>query len=672
MAGRHGSWLGSVLWVLCLGVTLQIVHSQEVELLDVFTPQDIEQQESSEVQSATDYCACDGFSGASVPGRVLYKPKLQDSRRAMMSQSESRIELAMSFDNPTYLGFDRGPRARTPVSQYVDQISGSRHAGDGSKAALFRNPLSQMKLPTPIPITDGVYSLSGWIRWPPGADPSNEYGMRVLTSGFSGDMQVVVNKDGDLGMSIMPFNMSKLNGEEQYGTNFTEDLGPPEATVPRTDVVISPLDSLEFLQELDDAPDCVNCQPPVGSSKCWYQPQGTNTKQLAQTPAEFRRCHIAAKAIRIRKAAIDNYHHPRTTVKCNEACQEQKRRVAQLEHGKGTNELLAKAADVKRLQRQFERSGEQVSHEDKVAALEEEQRLKKSEVSDAHSLLAALASTKKAIAHEADVLKAQDQPISKRLQKKNESTLFDIANTTQELLAAEIASKNVTEQLNNLTQQHEWLAPKRASLDLESWTSLPRPVFTSSGFNMNWLSSGWHLLTLSSNGKESTFFMDSQRVGNIKRVSTSELYSFGNYQAGGYQWGALADLEVQSQAADQEQLTAEMHCMAPLVGTANVTSTNPGTGCNVAGVSIWDQSAAPWCRNQAEEFNYITIQTETPHLITAIATAGAGDYTSEPNSDSNVTDGSTGWVSQFSLSYSTDGEAWEEYEQAGTDRKSVV
>ena len=179
----------------------------------------------SPLESQVDYCKCSGYSVTdAVAGHAPYRTELQDATPA---KQRDGLELKLDFDERRDIGFDTGPRYRQTVSRRLTQTDGAtRFCGESSKGAVFKETNSQLKLPTPINVNDGVYTVSAWVLWPPAADPpDNPRGMRVLASGFGGDLQVAMNNQSELGLSIIPFRQNATDsGSDQMRLSSSRSL----------------------------------------------------------------------------------------------------------------------------------------------------------------------------------------------------------------------------------------------------------------------------------------------------------------------------------------------------------------------------------------------------------------------------------------------------------------
>lgn len=643
---------------------LQAVHAQEVQLLEIEDDSAMDPQQSTgswsaaQLESATEYCGCQGFSSSLVPGRTLYKPLLQDSRRAAVSsrsRSESGLELSMRFDDTAQIGFDQGPKARSTVAQYVDQISGSKVQGVHSKAALFRSPYSQLKLPTPIPVRSGKYTVSAWVRWPLGAIPENSHGIAVLSAGFQGDFQVAVNKNGKLGMSSLSFGVTAKSGSAEIGTDFIEDLGPKNATQVVRGTPVQPVDELVAL-ELDfrNASNVTATDASIQQLRA----QALRLKAHAVRMATRGPLHKVSRQ-EAAAARLQGRNNAPNEV-CDTQCEEAKERVSKLEQGRGTNELLEKSSEYARRKH----VGVIFKKNQKLEALRANETLKAQEVQNTEALVNALKDRQNQINAQIHVLSDEGVNIPTGLRLQNQTTQNELQQATGTLEYISEAKKNITDQIGaiengtDVTPQappHPWTIPPA-----DAWNNVTTPNFASSGFDMNWLNPGWYHLAAVADGSSTKFFINAEQVGSVPAVSHKDIYSFGNYQGGGFQWGAASNLEVHSKPVSRQTLREQLGCRIPLVSTAKVSSSPPGLGCMMS-LSLWNKNSTPFCVDQEAEYNWIEVHTAKPQLVTAIAVAGAGAWLN-PERDGNSTM-EAGFVSEFMFSWSVDGKTWIDHPQ---------
>lgn len=820
-------------WLL-LVVMLVVHHSseaQEVQILDDALPtptpprtlllgasvRESASWKQSPVETATEFCKCTGFSEDLVPGRTVYKPKLENVTEASAADG---LELSLTFDDAHDPAFDSGPRSRAAVWQKVNHIAGAKRAcGRGSRAGLFGSSESQLKLPTPIKVAAGVYTVGAWIRWPPVSDVPNSLGMRVLAAGFTGDLQVAVNGKGELGMGMINFELEP----QDSSSNVAEKPIPANMTTAKNaDNTVSPLDKLGSLELIDEllsnvtagatleptqspsmvkpshsptfapgvrtthkhnqtidcqfyqwskwatcnvtcgggiqtrvrrvfaaavngglacnqsktltketricnakkcpiacimspwtpwsscskdcggvgkqnrtrtvqnhqnhtekcpalsesraceAPvcDCVTnqCEPPAQSEvkKCMYLVPGEKSKRLVETEAQKKWCKLEVATKHIAHAAITRYRKGPQVVACDKQCKQRKERVRKLEHGRGTDELFAKKAEYNRVTKEKSRLRQRV-HQGKqakllsksIGVLQTKEQLKESEVRSMEGLVKGLKSHQQEVANEIKALDDQNAQIPVVLLTKNASFTDKLYSAMNDLNATQQDKENVTQSIDDLEKR------KVALLSAPTRTPTPGPTmrvwgdelsprfegdgdarFKSSGFNMDWLTPGWHHLAAVADGSSTTFYIDSQAVGKVADVSKKEIYSIGNYQGGGFQWGAVDNLKVYSKALSTDALKSEMGCFIPLLASGKVTTSDPGDECSAEGLSIWDRKIGPWCTKSVDEQQFIKVDFgNKPQLITAIATSG-GEYLVDGTAKNK------GFVSQYELYYS--------------------
>ena len=118
----------------------------------------------------------------------------------LSAPEEADLQLHMRFENETYPTADSSLFGKPTVFNRVTLGKGATdHAGLNSRAARFVYPDSQLKVPTPISLDKGVYTVMGWVKLPLAESPS---GWRTFTSGFAGDHQVIVDELGRLGVVL--------------------------------------------------------------------------------------------------------------------------------------------------------------------------------------------------------------------------------------------------------------------------------------------------------------------------------------------------------------------------------------------------------------------------------------------------------------------------------------
>lgn len=735
------------------------------------------------LESQMEYCKCPGFSSvvgstASVSGREYYRTKLQD---ALPPPTESGSVLDLAFDESRDLGFDSGPQARPTIKQHLTQADGAiRFCGASSKAAVFKEENSQLKLPTPIAIKDGVYTISTWVLWPPAADePSNPQGMRALVSGFGGDLQIAMNNESELGLSIIAFQenstdghvtlMDQLSssrrlqeyaggptvrhlneqdeaaiyplGESDTGGSANQTAAPHNQTVPcqltewtkwaacnqtcratdnfvgvrnRTRQIIRqplnggaqcgvlsenqncnihlcPVDCvltewsawgdcskvcgvgrqnrtrnvrnesvgtgkcLQSLEEKrncnDQICDCVgdSCQPPIYSSlpKCLYTSPHTN-KTLIETPGQIDWCKQLVRAANQYKAAAVRYERGPPTIECDNSCMAHKERTTKLEHGQGTDELLHKSGDYQRQMR--ERQME--SKAKRLVTLRLIRNNHSEQASQIENELIALAGRHANITQQLNSLSQAGDQIPADLLLENTTIQSESANLTAVLNETLAEKQLVQDQIQNLA--NSTINYPSAKLPLPPSPETQRvplivPTFKSSGFNMSWLTPGWHQLAAVADGSATKFYIDSQEVGTVQAVSKTDLYSVGNYQGGGFQWGAIDNFKVYKKALAVSELEENMGCFTPLSASGEVSTSSIKTGCTLPGLNFWNRAEA-WCADlSGTGSTWIQLTFATDQVVTAVMTVG--DSHSARN----------GFVSAFELYYSSDGANFTRY-----------
>lgn len=82
--------------------------------------------------------------------------------------------------------------------------------------------------------------------------------------------------------------------------------------------------------------------------------------------------------------------------------------------------------------------------------------------------------------------------------------------------------------------------------------------FQDSGYNMEHLSPGWHHIAAVGRGEgeqgTTTFYIDGRQVGECQAKTTSDVYAIANYQAGGQQFGKVAEVRIWQIALSAEEI----------------------------------------------------------------------------------------------------------------------
>ena len=395
--------------------------------------------------------------------------------------------------------------------------------------------------------------------------------------------------------------------------------------------------------------DCVDreCKPPEYSSypKCVYQAQHSKNKTLVETPGQIEWCKQMMRAKNQYEAARGRFERGPPTIPCDDTCIAHKERATKLEQGKGTDELLHKQDDYQRKmrERRMEIKAKRVTtlrvirknHTDSANAIEVE--------------LGLLAGRQTSVTSQLQNLTQYGDQIPADLLLENMTLHSQNSNLTSvlnETLAKNQAVELEIQALTNSTV--EYPSSKLPVLASPSMRRVPLDVttFRSSGFNMSWLTPGWHHLAAVADGSVTKFYIDSQMVGTVQAVSKADVYSVGNYQGGGFQWGAIDKLQVYKKALADSDLQQDMGCFTPLLASAQaVTASSTGAACKLPGLNFWSRANAGWCADLAAiGSTWVQMSFATEHMVVAVLTVG----------DSNAAP-VAGFVTDYELRYSSDG-----------------
>jgi carbonic anhydrase len=625
-------------------------------------------------------CGCQGYD-VTATGLETFSTKHEKAQPGV----ETNQELHLTFDDTAMPGADTSSHARPTMHQKIAIVDGAvqTRVGLSSRAIRMVSRDSQLKVPTPISVSKGIYSIMAWVKL-----PLTDGSWHTLASGFTGDHQVIVDPAGRLGVSSMAIETNSTTptaGSAAYASRDpppkpkTQQLSEArdrshydevQANIEQDLSVINAEELLEIeMQRLENqthsapnmsassssgqkkAVDCrekwgkwskcsqscgvgiqmrikkllskpmnggkpcgparerrkcntqvcacepKTCMPPKFSKyhRCMFLPPGHEVPKQVSTPREKKWCH---NQIRFQKAALraqKKYKYGNTQPPCDQNCQSRKKEVRRLEHGKGENELMAKSADFSRIK---------ISLIKKLRA-----KAKKAKKTATFAIKNMQGSQKKTVPAKVSLIKA------------------------------------------NATNATDTTPKKRPK------TAPSPPPFTASSFNVKSLPEGWHHLAAVADGSKTLFYIDGAEAGEVAVVSKRDIYSIGNWQGGGHQWGDIDDFQLHSTALNKEAIRGHIGDQIPLVATkqAVLTASSTGSGCSLDGGNLF--SASPWCAEK-NGTQWLQASTKKPAIIVAVTVAGGRQY---QTGDIPVAVKRTKYVGSYRLQYSLDGKEWSDY-----------